>query len=162
MSRTVRESPTSKASLINNSTDVAATDTTRIELSRKQAVDMEMFWNNYVKADRRLLFIICSDFRQYTVETLLWVSFDSSDSLQKEIAWDSHFSRFQGFDAWGVLHESRIDARDALNWPKPTWPKGVGECLDCVVPAARVAEVAAWFAPFTELDLFAMDDTVIL
>ena len=72
---------------------------------------MEIFWKNYVKADRRLLFIICSDFRQYTVETPLWVSFESIDSLQKEIAWDSYFSRVQGFDAWGVPHQSRIDAR---------------------------------------------------
>ena len=39
---------------------------------------------------------------------------------------------------------------------------GVTECLELFVPAARAAEVAAWFAPFTVLDLFAMDDTAIL
>ena len=41
------------------------TDTTRIGLLRKQAVDMEMFWGKYVKEE------LCSEFRQYTVETLL-------------------------------------------------------------------------------------------
>ena len=38
----------------------------------------------------------------------------------------------------------------------------VEECLERFVPAARVAEVAAWLAPFTVKDVFAMDDAVIL
>ena len=37
----------------------------------------------------------------------------------------------------------------------------VEECLERVVPAARVAEAAAWFAPFTVEDLLAMGDAAI-
>ena len=89
----------------------AATDTTRTGLLRKQAVDMEMFWGKYVKEDRRLLSILCSEFKQYTVETLLWVTFDFPVPFKKEVAWDSYFSSLEGFDACSVLHQARMDAR---------------------------------------------------
>ena len=45
---------------------------------------------------------------------------------------------------------------------RPCTVTDVEECLEHVIPAARVAEVAAWFAPFTVEDLMAMDDAVIL
>ena len=45
---------------------------------------------------------------------------------------------------------------------RPSTVTDVEECLERFVPAARVAEVAAWLAPFTVKDVFAMDDAVIL
>ena len=89
----------------------AATHTTRTGLLRKQAVDMEMFWKKYVKEDRRLLSVLCSEFKQYTVETLLWVPFTCLEPFKKEVAWDSYFSSLEGFDAYSVLNQARLDAR---------------------------------------------------
>ena len=60
----------------------AATYTTRTGLLQKQAVDMEKFWGKYVK-DRRLLSMLCSEFRHYTVETLLYVPFNSYELFEK-------------------------------------------------------------------------------
>ena len=92
-----------------------ATDTTRTGLLRKQAVDMEMFWGKYVKEDRRLLSILCNEFRQYTVETLLWVPFNSTELFEEEVDWDSYFSSLEGFDAYSVLNQARIDVRSELS-----------------------------------------------
>ena len=75
---------------------------------------MEMFWEKYVKEDRRLLSMLCSEFRQYTVEILLWVPFNSTVLFQEEVAWDSYFSSLEGFDAYSVLHQARIDVRCEL------------------------------------------------
>lgn len=67
----------------------ATTDSTKDGLSRKQEADMEMFWGKYVMGDRRLLFLLCREFRHYTVEILVWVPHNDLHLFQREIAWDS-------------------------------------------------------------------------
>ena len=117
MPERVLENPTPKVFREDGSENVAAaTYTTRTGLLRKQAVDMEIFWEKYVKEDRRLLSMLCSEFRQYTVETLLWVPFNSTELFQEEVAWDSYFSSLEGFDAYGVLNQARRDVRGELSY----------------------------------------------
>ena len=43
-------------------------------LAKKQATDMERFWNKYVDQDEELLSLLCYQFKQYTVDTILWVT----------------------------------------------------------------------------------------
>ena len=114
--------PTPEVSREDGLQDVAAaTDTTRIGLIRKQEVDMEKFWEKYVKEDRRLLSMLCSEFRQYTVETLLWVPFNAIELFGKEVVWDSYFSSLEGFDAWSALHQAKNHVRrehSFLTWSR--------------------------------------------
>ena len=114
----VLETPTPEVFREDGLQDVAAaTYTTRIGLFGKEAVDMDMFWGKYVKEDRRLLSMLCSEFRQYTVETLLWVPFNSTELFEKEVAYDSYFSSLERFDACKALTQARIHVQREHSFP---------------------------------------------
>ena len=90
--------------------EVAALKEARqLALSQKQEADLKKFWGAYVKDDPRLLQELCSEFEQYTVETFIWIPFDSMEYFKREIEQDAHLSILKGLDPWQYIHQARID-----------------------------------------------------
>ena len=57
-----------------------------------------------MKDDPRLLQELCSEFEQYTVETFLWIPFDSMEHFEWEIKQDAYLSILNGLDPWQSIH----------------------------------------------------------
>ena len=85
----------------------AALEARRRALSHKQTSDMEIFWEQYVEGDRHLLQILCHEFEQYTVETLLRNPLIYYEFFEREIRQDSWYSSAKGFDAWSAIRAAR-------------------------------------------------------
>lgn len=93
-----------EAKIFSSNEIALAEEARRRALSHKQASDMESFWEQYVEGDRHLLGVVCSEFVQYTVETLLRNPFDYDEFFEREIKQESWHSSALGFDAWSVIH----------------------------------------------------------
>ena len=104
--------------------EVAALKEARLlALSQKQEAYLKKFWGAYVKDDPRLLQELCSEFEQYTVETIPWIPFDSTEYFEREIKQDAHLSILKGLDPWQYIHKARCDAQG--NPRRPTAPASV-------------------------------------
>ena len=85
----------------------ATVEARRRALSQKQTSDMELFWGQFVEGDGHLLQILCHEFEQYTVDTLLRNPFMYYEFFELEIRQDSWYSSAKGFDAWSAIRAAR-------------------------------------------------------
>ena len=74
-----------------------------------------------------------------------------------------HLNKYSFTSQFCGGHSSGLYKPDVKGFlARPSTVTDVEDCFERIIPAARVAEVVAWFAPFTVEDLMAMDDTVML